>query len=170
MARSRPVGPAARFFEDFAVGERIVTQGRTLTEADGVMWAMFTGDMNPMHVDDVYAAEHGLFGGRFPPGLMAVSIASGLKERLGLFAGTGLAMVEQTIRYHRPAVAGDTIHVELTVESVEPAPDRARGTVRFRYQIVDQQERTVATGHWVMVVAARSTTTGHPGPLPAGEE
>ena len=157
MGTSRQVGPGARFFEDFAVGERLVTQGRTLTETDGVVWAMFTGDMNPMHVDDVYAADHGLFGGRFPPGLMSVAVASGLKERLGLFTGTGLAMLEQTIRYHRPAVMGDTIHVEMTVESAEPTPAKARGIVRFRYEILDQEERQIASGLWVMVVAARST-------------
>lgn len=152
----RTVGPGARYFEDFEIGERLVTQGRTITETDGVMWAMFTGDMNPMHVDDVYARDHGLFGGRFPPGLMAVSIASGLKERLGLFAGTGLAMREQTIEYHRPVVAGDTIHVELTVGSLVPATGKARGTVGFTYEILDQEQRRIASGRWVMVVAARS--------------
>lgn len=158
MAADREVGQGARFFEDFGVGERLVTQGRTLTETDGVMWAMFTGDMNPMHVDEVYASEHGLFGGRFPPGLMSVAIASGLKERLGLFGGTGLAMLEQTIRYHRPAVMGDTIHVELTVDAVEPKPGKARGTVRFHYEILRQDRTLIADGEWVMVVAARSVT------------
>lgn len=159
MGAGRPVGPGARFFEDFVVGERLVTQGRTLTETDRVVWAMFTGDMNPMHVDDVFAADHGLFRGSFPPGLMSVAISSGLKERLGLFAGTGLAMTEQTVHYHRPAVVGDTIHVELTVESVHPAPAKARGRVRFHYDIIDQEQRRIASGHWVMVVAARSAVT-----------
>ncbi|MCZ7526662.1 MAG: MaoC/PaaZ C-terminal domain-containing protein [Acidimicrobiia bacterium] len=151
----RPVGPGARYFEDFRPGERIVTQGRTVTEVDGGLWAMFTGDMNPMHVDEVYATEHGLFGGRFPPGLMAVAIASGLKERLGLFAGTGLAMLEQTIRYHQPVRFGDTIHVELTVEETEPRPGKPRGVVTFHYEIVKDDGVRVADGRWVMVVAAR---------------
>lgn len=155
MDTSRPVGSAARFFEDFAVGERLVTQGRTVTETDRVMWAMFTGDMNPMHVDAVYAAEHGLFGGAFPPGLMAVAIASGLKERLGLFTGTGLAMREQTIRYHHPALVGDTLHVELTVTATEARPAKAHGTVRFDYVVLDQHGRAIASGEWVMVVATR---------------
>lgn len=149
------IGSGARYFEDFSPREQIVTQGRTLTETDGAMWAMFTGDMNPMHVDEVYAAAHGLFGGRFPPGLMAVAIASGLKERLGLFAGTGLAMLEQTIRYHQPARVGDTIHVVLTVEEVEANPGKARGVVSFRYEILNHDGARVADGRWVMVVAGR---------------
>ena len=79
----RYVGPSARYFEDFKLGERIVSQGRTITQADGLLWAMYTGDMNPMHVDHEFAAKHALYGGAFPPGLMAVAIAQGLKERLG---------------------------------------------------------------------------------------
>lgn len=155
MEENDRVGPNARFFEDFTVGERLVTQGRTVTDTDRVIWAMFTGDMNPMHVDSVYATTHGLFGGCFPPGLMSVAIASGLKERLGLFAGTGLAMREQTIRYHRPALVGDTLHVELIVRSVEPHASGARGTVVFEYEIVDQDQHRIASGAWVMVVAGR---------------
>ena len=80
--KEMPIGPAARFFEDFSEGDEFVTQGRTLTETDLMSWAMFTGDMNSMHVDEDFASEYGLFGGRFPPGLMAVAIASGLWERL----------------------------------------------------------------------------------------
>lgn len=151
----RSVGPSARFFEDFKPGDRFVTQGRTVTQADGLFWAMFTGDMNPMHVDEEFASRHGLFGGRFPPGLMAVAIASGLKERLGLTAGTGLVMLEQTIRYKSPVLFGDTIHVVLLVKEVEPHPAKPRGTVRFHYEVVKGDGTVAIEGEWVMVVAAR---------------
>ncbi len=152
---NRPVGASARFFEDFAVGETIVTQGRTITETDGSLWAMFTGDMNPMHVDDDYARQYGVFGGRFPPGLMAVAIASGLKERLGLFAGTGLAMLEQTIRYHSPVLFGDTIRVTLKVESVTRHPGKQRGVVDFRYELHKNDDTVAVEGVWRMLIAAR---------------
>lgn len=151
----RPVGPSARFFEDFKPGDRFVTQGRTVTQADGLFWAMFTGDMNPMHVDEEFASRHGLFGGRFPPGLMAVAIASGLKERLGLTAGTGLAMLEQTIQYKSPVLFGDTIHVVLIVKEAESHPAKPRGTVRFHYEVVKGDGTVAIEGDWVMVVAAR---------------
>ncbi|MFQ5516671.1 MAG: MaoC family dehydratase [Acidimicrobiia bacterium] len=157
MSDSEPqAGPPARFFEDFTEGEQILTQGRTITETDASLWAMFTGDMNPMHVDDEYATRHGLFGGRFPPGLMVVAIASGLKERLGLFAGTGLAMLEQTIRYHSPAIVGDTVHVTLTVERVSRQRGRCRGIVEFKYEIHKGDAKLVADGEWTMLVAART--------------
>lgn len=150
----RQVGPAARWFDDLSVGERIVTHGRTVTEADAVQWAMFTGDMNPMHVDDVFAAEHGIFGGKFPPGLMVVAMASGLKERLGIFAGTGLAILRQTVDYHAVVLVGDTIHVELVVAALEPRPLRRRGIVRFRYEIRKADGTLAIDGEWDMLVAS----------------
>lgn len=152
------VGPAARFFESFTVGEVIHTQGRTITETDASMWAMLTGDMNPMHVDETYARAHGLFGGRFPPGMLSVALATGLQERLGLFAGTGLAMLEQSIRYRKPAMVGDTVHVELVVLDTEPHPGKPRGRVRFGYEIIDADGEVNVEGEWVIVVAASPAT------------
>lgn len=146
---------SVRHFEDFAVGEEIRTQGRTITETDAVMWAMFTGDFNPMHVDEELASREGLYERRFPPGLMAVAIASGLKERLGLFTGTGLAIKEQTVRYRRPVTIGDTIRVVLTVDDLRRSRNGSRGTVVFRYDVVREDDEVCAEGEWTMVVAAR---------------
>lgn len=151
-----PVGPNATFFEDLTPGTRLSTQGRTITPTDGAVWAMFTGDMNPMHVDEEFAAEHGLFGGVFPPGLMVVAIASGLKERLGIFAGTGLAMLRQTVEYRRPVLPGETVHVELTVEATRRHPGRARGEVVFAYAVVTGDGEVAVEGRWEMLVRARS--------------
>jgi len=152
---SVPVGPAARFFDDLAVGDAFVTQGRTVAEVDGTFWAMFTGDMNPMHVDGPFAREHGLYGGRFPPGLMAVAIASGLNERLGLFVGTGLAMLGQTVRYRTPVLPGDTIRVELVVRDRSPHPRRPAGTVEFGYRIVKDDGSVCVEGEWSILLASR---------------
>ena len=152
---SIPVGPAARHFEDFAVGDEFTTQGRTITDVEGTHWAMFTGDMNPMHVDSDFAREHGLFGGRFPPGLMVVAIASGLNERMGLFTGTGLAMLDQSIRYRKAVVPGDTVHVRLTVWSLVPHSRRAAGIVEFGYEIVTADGVVCIEGEWKILLAGR---------------
>jgi acyl dehydratase len=149
-------GPAARFFEDFAVGDRFVTQGRTIGETELTVWAMFSGDMNPMHVDEEHARAHGLFGGRFPPGLAAIGIASGLVERLGLFAGTGLAILSQTIVYRTPVLVGDTIRVELEVGETKPHHRRPAGIVTFAYRVVRQDGTVCIDGDWVWFIASRS--------------
>jgi acyl dehydratase len=156
MSEAR-IGPAARYFEDFSVGEEFLTQGRTISDVELTMWAMFSGDMNPMHVDDVYAREHGLFGGRFPQGLMAVGVASGLYERLGLFVGTGLAMGGQTIRYRKPVLVGDTIYVKLTVSSCVRHPRRPAGTITFTYEIVSDDGRVFIDGEWDILLASQDS-------------
>lgn len=150
----RTTGPAALYFDDFAVGDRFVTQGRTMSEAEVSLWAMYTGDMNPMHVDEEFAREHGLFGGRFPPGLASVALASGLQERLGIFAGTGLAMRRQTIVYRSPVLVGDTICAELEVRELVRHHSRDAGTVTFSYVIRKQDGDVAVEGDWVILVAA----------------
>lgn len=158
MTDDLPVGPGAYFLEDLAPGTRLVTQGRTVTDTDGLLWAMFTGDMNPMHVDEQFAATHGLFGGRFPPGLMVVALASGLKERTGAFAGTGLAMLRQTVDYQQAVLPGDTVHVELTVRTVEPRSGKDDGRVTFDYEVVTHTGVVAISGEWVMLVRARGVS------------
>ncbi len=157
----RFIGPAARYLEDFTVGERLVTQGRTFTAADGLFWCMFSGDMNPMHVDNDYAARHGLFGGVFPQGLASIAIASGLMERLGISAGTGLAIVDQTIRYKAPVLYGDTIRLELEVAEVRPHAVKPQGKVTFNYWIKRGDDDTVIEGEWRWVFVSRSAKEGN---------
>lgn len=156
------VGPYARWFDDFAVGERFRTQARTVTEADGSTWSGLTGDFHPLHVDAEAAAASGLFGGRFPAGLLAVAIASGLKERLGLFHGTALAVREQTVRYYRPVLFGDTIHVEMTVSELIPKPEKGGGLLTLDYSILKLDGTQCATGQLVLLVSSRPSDSGSP--------
>lgn len=126
-----PVGPSARYFEDFSLGDTFTTQGRTITQTDAVLWSMFTGDMNPIHVDESFAAAYSVFGGTVPQGLLSVAVASGLQDRLGLFDGTGRAMLGQTIRYRAAVRVGDTVKVELTVRELLRRSRPGVGEVRF---------------------------------------
>lgn len=137
-----------------------MTQGRTVTAADGLFWAMFSGDMNPMHVDHDYAVRHGLFGGAFPPGLATIAIASGLMERLGLSAGTGLAIIDQTIRYKAPVLFGDTIRLELVVREIRPHAVKPQGKVNFDYSIVRGESEVVIEGEWRWLFASRAGGEG----------
>ena len=155
MSPMPPVGPNAKYFEDFQVGDKFETQGRTFTPADGLFWSMYSGDMNPMHVDDEFAKKYGIYGGLFPPGLAVVGIASGLNERLGLFAGTGLAMTKQSINYRKPVLPGDTIHNVLTVLSVTPHAKRPAGTVEFGYEITKSDGVVAIDGSWEIFLATR---------------
>jgi acyl dehydratase len=63
--------PAQRgmFFEEFQVGQQIVTAGRTITEADIVHYAGLSGDYNQIHTDAEFASRS-VFGQRVAHGLL----------------------------------------------------------------------------------------------------
>lgn len=43
------------FFEDFGVGQSYQSPGRTISEADVVNFAAFSGDWFPLHTDEEYS-------------------------------------------------------------------------------------------------------------------
>src|SRR5215813_3803722 len=86
------IGPNALHFEDFSVGQHWLTPRRTITEADVVMFAAFTGDYNPVHTDEEFAKTTP-FGRRILHGPAGFAIATGLESRLGIKDGTAIAFV-----------------------------------------------------------------------------
>ena len=68
-----------KYFDDFKMGEKIVTKGRTITEADIVLFAAFSGDWHQLHTN-VEFAKNGPFGERIAHGFLVLSVASGLKD------------------------------------------------------------------------------------------
>ena len=74
-------------FEDVEVGFRFETASRTVTEADLVAFAGVSGDFNPLHTDAVFAART-MYGERIAHGALVLSLATGLRQRAGLFDGT----------------------------------------------------------------------------------
>ena len=69
------------YLEDFKVGEKTVSLGRTVTEADIVMFASLSGDWNELHTNAEYM-KNSVFGQRIAHGMLTLSIASGLVMRM----------------------------------------------------------------------------------------
>jgi acyl dehydratase len=68
------------YLEDFKVGDKAVSPGRTVTEADIVMFAGISGDWNELHTNAEFVKESP-FGQRIAHGMLTLSIASGLGLR-----------------------------------------------------------------------------------------
>ncbi len=66
-----------KYYEDFEVGYVDTTRARTITEADIVNFAAFSGDWYPLHTDVEYAKK-GPFGERIAHGMLVLSVAVGL--------------------------------------------------------------------------------------------
>lgn len=142
------------FFSDFKVGDVYTSVGRTVTEADVVMFAGLSWDTNPLHTDATFAATTP-FKQRIAHGMLSAAISTGLGQTLGIFEGTTLALMGQTFEYKGPVFFGDTIRLRLTVESTTPSSKGGRGVVVFRSDILKQDDSVAITGTWTVLFRDR---------------
>ena len=151
----KPPAQRGLYFEEFEVGQTIVSPGRTITEADIVAFAGLTGDYNLIHTDAVYAATTP-FGRRVAHGLLGLSMASGLAARTGVLEGTVLAFREVSEwKFSRPIFIGDTIHVELEVEEAKALPRLGGGSLTLGVEVKNQDDAATMRGRWVVLVQSR---------------
>ena len=147
--------PRGRYFEEFAVGQRITTPGRTISEADVTAFAGISGDHMAIHTDAEYARTT-LFGQRVAHGLLCLSIVSGLAARTGVLEGTVLAFREiQEWKFSKPVLFGDTLHAVLTVQETKPMPRLGGGQVGLAVNVLNQARETVMKGVWSVLVQSR---------------
>ena len=89
----------------FTIGEKAAFS-RTITEADIIAYAGFSGDFNPLHVDEEYARTT-RFGSRIAHGLLTAGLISNV---LGMkLPGPGAIYLSQTLKFTAPVRIGDTI-------------------------------------------------------------
>ena len=125
MAELKPL--RGLYFEEYTVGDGITSQGRTVTEGDIVNFAMLSGDWNPLHTD-AEAAKATPYGERIAHGLLVLSMATGLTERLGILNQTVLGFMGLDWEFRAAVKIGDTIRVcdHLRVEADATAGRRIR--------------------------------------------
>src|SRR4051794_34696313 len=128
-----------RAFEELTDGERFATGGRTLTEADVVLFAGLSGDTHPQHTDAEWSARS-RFGERIAHGMLVLSYAVGLvpfdPERI-----LALRSVRDAV-FKRPVRLGETISADGSVLALQPLDDRA-GLVTLGLRIVNGDHRLV---------------------------
>ena len=150
--------PRGMYFEEFEVGTEVVSPGRTITETDVVTFAGLSGDYNQLHTDAEFA-KGTLFGRRVAHGLLVLSIASGLADRLGFIEGTTLAFRELTWKFSQPVFMGDTLRFKARCKELKSMPRLGGGLVIFEIRVVNQEDKTVQKGEWQVLVASKEGTT-----------
>ena len=105
-----PYQTRGKFFEDFSIGDEIISQGRTITETDVVNFAAFSGDWTQLHTDVEYARTN-MFGERIAHGLLGLSVMTGLLAGLGLIEGTVIAFAGLDWKFKAPIKIGDTLYL-----------------------------------------------------------
>jgi acyl dehydratase len=141
------------YFDDFKLGDRFRSPGRTVGEAHYLFFAGMTGDNHPIHYDEEYARRT-RFGSRVAHGLLVMAMtalgASPLSPRL---EDAMIAFAGQDCRFLGPVLIGDTIHTEFEVAGLERKGDR--GVLRLGVKVVNQRGETVLDGHHVYLVRCR---------------
>ncbi len=147
--------PRGRYFEQFEIGQQLVTAARTITESDIVSFAGMTGDYNQIHTDAEFAAKD-TFGQRVAHGMLVQSIATGLAVQSGIIEGTVLAFREQSAKFSLPVFIGDTVHVELKITEIKALPRLGGGNINMKYAVYNQHGKAVQRGDWVMLIKSQN--------------
>lgn len=143
------------YFEEFEVGQRIITPGRTITEADIVNFAGLSGDYNSIHTDAVYA-ESAPTEKRVAHGILGLSIASGLAVRTGFLEDTVLVLREvKDWKFSLPVYIGDTIHVEIEVAAARRMARLGGGLLELTMDVLNQTGDRVMKGSWQVLVKSQ---------------
>ena len=136
---------AGLYFEQFDIGRRFTTGGRTITDADLVLFSGLSGDFTRLHLDEEYARKQ-MFGGRVGHGMLGASIATGLITQLGTMEDTALGLLEFTCRFTGPLRPGDTVHVVQTVVEKKETSKPDRGIITFGLELANQNSERVFSG------------------------
>ena len=142
-----------RYFEEIEIGEEYESPGRTVTEADIVIFAGLSGDYNVLHTD----AEHmkaSVFGERIAHGLLALSIQHGLLAR-SMPDRSAERFVGLKWKFRGPIKIGDTLHVRARIAAKEDADEPGWGLVTMERQILNQRGEVVQEGETEHLVRRR---------------
>jgi len=143
-----------RYFEEFELGDVMVTEEYVVTEEGIMAFARLTGDDNPMHTDPDYAKTH-MFGQRVAHGLLVLSVASGLAWRLGFMQDTVLAFRDLEWKFSRPVFIGDRIRVRAEVHQRKAMSRLGGGAVIFDIRVLNQDDDVVQRGKWNVLVKSK---------------
>ena len=124
--------------DQIKVGDQVEMR-RSFSAQDVDAFARVTGDLNPAHLDEAYAAGT-MFKTRIVHGMLVASLFSAL---LGTeLPGLGTIYTAQTLKFLRPVRLDEPITARIAVKEI----NLERGRVVFDCQVTNDQGDAVLTG------------------------
>ena len=131
--------------EELSLGQS-AQRSWTVSEATIAAFAEVSGDANPLHMDETFAAK-GPFHGRVAHGMLAASYISAV---LGMqLPGPGAVYLSQSLRFLRPVRIGDEVVVTVTVKAIDAGKSHVTLSTRCvvgRKAVVDGEAMVLVSG------------------------
>ena len=103
------------YLEDLSPGMTAL-YAKTVTDADVVLFAGISGDVNPVHLNQEFA-DRTMFRGRIAHGMLTASfISTVIGTKL---PGPGCVYISQNLKFRAPVRIGDTVKARVTVTAVD---------------------------------------------------
>jgi acyl dehydratase len=128
------------FYEDYELGAKRTTLGRTITETDFVIHAGQTGDFFPHHMDAEWCKTQP-FKQRIAHGTLVFSIGIGLTA--SEINPEAFSKGYDRLRFVKPVYIGDTIHSEVTISEKSESKKPELGTVTEHVEVINQHGEVV---------------------------
>jgi 3-hydroxybutyryl-CoA dehydratase len=110
-----------KFFEELSVGD-FAEADYTVTDEVIRKFADVSGDDNPVHLDEDFAATT-QFGGRIAHGMLSAGFISAV---IGTkLPGPGSIYLSQSLRFRRPVKIGDVVTAKATITALDAEKARA---------------------------------------------
>jgi 3-hydroxybutyryl-CoA dehydratase len=121
---------------------------KTIADEDVRAFAELTGDRNPVHLDEEYAAST-RFGRRIAHGMLGASLISAVLANE--LPGRGTVYLSQTLRFTAPVFLGDTITARVVVKGVR----EDKPVVTLETFCTNQRGERVVEGEAVVLVSSQ---------------
>jgi acyl dehydratase len=153
-----------RYLEEFTVGDVYKHwPGKTITQAEDILFCSITMNQHPIHSDDNYAAAASPTGEAMVVGNLVYSVVLG--QSVADVSGRAIANLEvEQLSHANPTFHGDTLYSEtevLEVRESQSKPDRGVVTVRT---IGYKQDGTVVCEFTRKVLVPKKSHAGNPMP------
>jgi len=146
------------YYDDLERGDKFISMGRTITEADLVNFAALIGWYDPLHCNVPYA-EKTIFKKRIASGLLGLALSNGLSRGCissNIGHAANMAFVDVNWSFEKPIYIGDTIHVEQILEDKKETKRADRGLAVFNVSVINQHGETVQKGKKTFLLKRRT--------------
>lgn len=141
-----------RYFEEYQIGEKTCSTGRTITEADIVLHAGQTGDFFPHHMDAAWCATQP-FKQRIAHGTLIFSVGVGMMA--SVINPHSMSYGYDRLRFVNPVFIGDTIRVQSTIAEKRDYKRPGQGLVVERLEVLKQDGSLALVCDHIHIVACR---------------